>query len=79
MREKEDDDSDLKHNNYYIKTYSDLLILKKEEGERTEKLMIYYKQLLDVLDLAGETFIPCLDMFVIMMEKVLLNGLAEKT
>lgn len=64
LREKEDDDSDLKHNNYYIKTYSDLLILKKEEGERTEKLMIYYKQLLDVLDLAGETFIPCLDDYV---------------
>ncbi|RHK79419.1 hypothetical protein DW045_04140 [Bifidobacterium pseudocatenulatum] len=32
LREKEDDDSDLKHNNYYIKTYSDLLILKKRGG-----------------------------------------------
>lgn len=36
LREKEDDDSDLKHN-YYIKTYSDLLILKKrrESAQRS--------------------------------------------
>ena len=42
--------------------------------------MIYYKHLLDVLDLAGESFIPCLDDYVRHNDgKVLLNGLAEKT